>query len=124
MLFSRDSCAVAHLSPHIRAYISRARSWVESAARSARPLTCAIAQLASLFTNTHPSFTCSDRSMQRIHSTLHCDAVAVLIIPSNLSLSHVSVSSSAPTTWPPATLSLHHNTQAVPLTDPLNDPDV
>ena len=60
-----------------------------------------MAQLASLFSSTHPSFTGSVRSTQRTHSTLRYATVAVAAIPTNqmiaTSLSHMSVSSSAPT---------------------------
>ena len=40
----------------------------------------ATAQLTSLFSNTHLSFTGSKRSTQRSHNTLHCDTVAMVFV--------------------------------------------
>ena len=98
---TRATCAFLHQSLRIRAHISHAPSCVESVVQSVRPENCAMAQLASLLSSTHPSITGSDRSTKRIHKTLHCDAVAVLAIPSNRMITtsswQVSVSFSAPT---------------------------
>ena len=61
-MYVRHLCNYMSVTTHTRFHCTR--SSLEN---------CGIAQLASLFSSTHPSFIGSDRSIQRIHNTLHSD---------------------------------------------------
>ena len=71
----RDTCAILHPSPHIRAYVSHASSCVESAVQSARLENCATAKLAPLFSSTHQSLTDRSTTHPQYSSLCRCRCI-------------------------------------------------